>query len=139
MKKQGHQSLIARGSIDNYWNQLVPGKQASKLVLDALIGALQLEIDQFGIKVVIIEPGLIDTRVETIEEKSMPEAQRDPTWAPMMKKVEGSWKEGFKRTSQEDVVAETIPKALNASAPKARYRCGHPAESAVIQRMLATY
>ena len=107
--------------------------------MDALSGALRLELDQFGIKVVIIEPGLIDTRVETIEGKSMSEAQSDPTWAPMMKKVEGSWKKGFKRTSQADVVAETIPKALNARAPKARYRCGHQAESAVIQRLLATY
>ena len=107
--------------------------------MDALIGALQLEIDQFGIKVVIIKRGLIEASVETIEGKSMPEAQRDPTWAPMMKEVEGSWKKGFKRTSQADVVAETIPKALNARAPKARYRCEHKAESAVIQRLLATY
>jgi hypothetical protein len=88
--------------------------------------------------VVIIEPGLIATRFEAVASKSMAKAQRDPAWAPMMKKVQGNWLEGFKRASPAEIVAATIHKALNAREPKARYRCGHRAQSAVIQRLLPT-
>jgi hypothetical protein len=56
----------------------------------------------------------------------------------MMKKVEGNWLEGFRRASPAEVVATTINKALNARTPKARYRCGHRAQSAVVQRLLPT-
>ena len=139
MRKRGKGRVINLSSIAGRF--VTPGAGwygASKFALEALSDALRLELHQFGIKVVIIEPGLIATRFETVVSKSMAEAQRDPAWAPMMKKVQGNWVEGFKRASSADVVAATIHKALNARAPKARYRCGHRAQSAVIQRLLPT-
>ena len=139
MRKRGKGRVVNLSSIAGRF--VTPGAGwygASKFALEALSDALRLELHQFGIKVVIIEPGLIATRFETIAGKSMAEAQRDPAWAPMMKKVEENWQKGFKRASPAHVVAETIQKALNAHTPKARYRCGHRAESAVIQRLLPT-
>ena len=139
MRKRGKGRVVNLSSIAGRF--VTPGAGwygASKFALEALSDALRLELHQFGIKVVIIEPGLISTRFETVAGKSMAEAQRDPAWAPMMKKVEENWQKGFKRASPADVVAETIQKALNTHTPKARYRCGHRAESAVIQRLLPT-
>ena len=139
MRKRGKGRVINLSSIAGRF--VTPGAGwygASKFALEALSDALRLELHQFGIKVVIIEPGLIATRFETVASKSMAEAQRDLAWAPMMKKVQGNWVEGFKRASPADVVAATIHKALDARAPKARYRCGHRAQSAVIQRLLPT-
>ena len=139
MRKRGKGVVVNLSSIAGRF--VTPGAGwygASKFALEALSDALRLELHQFGIKVVIIEPGLIATRFETVAGKSMAEAQRDPAWAPMMKKVEENWQKGFKRASPANVVAETIQKALNAHSPKARYRCGHRAESAVIQRLLPT-
>ena len=139
MRKRGKGRIVNLSSIAGRF--VTPGAGwygASKFALEALSDALRLELHQFGIKVVIIEPGLIATRFETVAGKSMAEAQRDPAWAPMMKKVEENWQKGFKRASPANVVAETIQKALNVHSPKARYRCGHRAESAVIQRLLPT-
>ena len=139
MRKRGKGRVINISSIAGRF--VTPGAGwygASKFALEALSDALRLELHQFGIKVVIIEPGLIATRFETVARKSMAESQRDPAWAPMMKKVEENWQEGFKKASSAIVVAETIQKALNARAPKARYRCGHRSESAVIQGLLPT-
>jgi short-subunit dehydrogenase len=111
---------------------------ASKFAVEALSDALRLELHQFGIKVVIIEPGLIATRFETVAGKSMADAQRDPRLGSNDEKSGRKLAEGLQRASPADVVAETIQKALNARTPKARYRCGHRAESAVIQRLLPT-
>jgi short-subunit dehydrogenase len=139
MRKRGKGTVINLSSIAGRF--VTPGAGwygASKFAVEALSDALRLELHQFGIKVVIIEPGLIATHFETVAGKSMADAQRDPAWAPMMEKVEENWQKGFERASPADVVAETIQKALNARNPKARYRCGHRAESAVIQRLLPT-
>jgi short-subunit dehydrogenase len=139
MRKRGKGTVINLSSIAGRF--VTPGAGwygASKFAVEALSDALRLELHQFGIKVVIIEPGLIATHFETVAGQSMADAQRDPAWAPMMEKVEENWQKGFERASPADVVAETIQKALNARTPKARYRCGHRAESAVIQRFLPT-
>ena len=139
MRKRGTGTVINLSSIAGRF--VTPGAGwygASKFAVEALSDALRLELHQFGIKVVIIEPGLIATHFETVAGQSMADAQRDPAWAPMMEKVEENWQKGFERASPADVVAETIQKALNARTPKARYRCGHRAESAVIQRLLPT-
>jgi NADP-dependent 3-hydroxy acid dehydrogenase YdfG len=139
MRKRGKGTVINLSSIAGRF--VTPGAGwygASKFAVEALSDALRLEFHQFGIKVVIIEPGLIATHFETVAGQSMADAQRDPAWAPMMEKVEENWQKGFERASPADVVAETIQKALNARTPKARYRCGHRAESAVIQRLLPT-
>ena len=139
MRKRGKGTVINLSSIAGRF--VTPGAGwygASKFAVEALSDALRLELHQFGIKVVIIEPGLIATHFETVAGQSMADAQRDPAWALMMEKVEENWQKGFERASPADVVAETIQKALNARTPKARYRCGHRAESAVIQRLLPT-
>ena len=139
MRKRGKGTVINLSSIAGRF--VTPGAGwygASKFALEALSDALRLELHQFGINVVVIEPGLIATRFETLTRKSMAEAQKDPAWAPMMRKVEENWQEGFKRASPADVVAASIQKAMDARTPKARYLCGHRAESAVIQRLLPT-
>ena len=139
MRKHGKGRIINVSSIAGRF--VTPGSgwyAASKFAVEALSDALRLELQQFGIKVVIIEPGLIATGFEDIAEPSMAEAQSDPAWTKMMKKVEQNWLEGFRNASPADVVAKTIKKALDARAPKARYRCGHRAESVVIQRLLPT-
>ena len=139
MRKRGKGRVINLSSIAGRF--VTPGAGwygASKFAVEALSDALRLELHPFGIKVVIIEPGLISTRFEAIARQSMAEAQSDPAWARMMKNVEKNWQQGFKKASPADVVAATIQKALDARTPKARYRCGYRAESAVIQRLLPT-
>ena len=111
---------------------------ASKFAVEALSDALRLELHQFGIKVIIIEPGLISTGFENIAKVSMRAAQIDSTWAPMMRKVEENCSKGFKNASTAKVVAATIKKALDSPSPRARYRCGHRAESVLFQKMLPT-
>ena len=139
MRKHGKGRIINVSSIAGRF--VTPGSgwyAASKYAVEALSDALRLELHQFGIQVVIIEPGLIATGFENVAKASMLGAQSDPTWTAMMKKVEQNWMEGFRRASPADVVAKTIRKALEARAPNARYRCGHRSESVVIQKLLPT-
>lgn len=139
MRQQNRGRIINVSSIAGQF--VTPGAGwygASKFALEALSDGLRLELHPFGIKVVIIEPGLIDTGFETIANTSMAETGRDPAWDSMMRKVEKNWQEGFRKASSADVVAATIQTALDARTPKARYRCGYRAESAVIQKFLPT-
>ena len=96
MRKRGKGTVINLSSIAGRF--VTPGAGwygASKFAVEALSDALRLELHQFGIKVVIIEPGLIATHFETVAGQSMADAQRDPAWAPMMEKVEENWQKGF--------------------------------------------
>lgn len=139
MRKHGKGRIINVSSIAGRF--VTPGSgwyAASKYAVEALSDALRLELHQFGIQVVIIEPGLIATGFENVAKASMLEAQSDPAWAAMMRRVEHNWMEGFRSASPADVVAKTIRKAIEARVPNARYRCGHRSESVVIQKLLPT-
>ena len=71
MRKRGKGRVVNLSSIAGRF--VTPGAGwygASKFALEALSDALRLELHQFGIKVVIIEPGLIATRFETVAGKS---------------------------------------------------------------------
>ena len=111
---------------------------ASKHALEGISDALRLELHDFGVQVVLVEPGLIRTGFEAVSAVSMQQQASDPVWGPMMRRVAAGWEEGFRRGSSPQLVACTIASALEASRPKPRYRCGSASEALVLQRFIPT-
>ena len=119
---------------------------ASKYAVEAFSDALRMEVAQFGIDVVLIEPGPVKTPWNDVAAGSMDgngaaEASAgaaDDPYAAYKKAVAGSFttvQDGplGRLASTADDIAEVIVKAVTAGTPRTRYL-----NNAVAKSMLAT-
>jgi len=98
---------------------------ATKYAVEALSDALRFEVAGFGIKVVLVEPGLITTNFENAAVASM-EGNADGPYAEFNAEVAKATKEVYSGPMRRlgggpDAVAKVIEKSLNARRPKIRY------------------
>ncbi len=104
---------------------------AAKHALEALSDTLRMEVGQFGINVVIIQPGIIKTEfgahaAEELRELSGDGAYRDManTMADRVESGSGPDQQG----SDGAVVAEAVRRAVESERPDTRYAVGMMAE-----------
>ena len=139
MRKRRRGSIVNVSSIAGHF--VTPGAGwygASKHALEGISDAMRMELHQFGLKVVLVEPGLIRTGFEAMTSDAMALEGRDITWGSMMRQVASGWAEGYRRGSEPVVVARTIEAALEASDPLPRYRCGRESEAVLAQKLMPT-
>ena len=139
MRKRRRGSIVNVSSIAGHF--VTPGAGwygASKHALEGISDAMRMELHQFGVKVVLIEPGLIRTGFEAVTSNAMVSEGRDLTWGSMMRQIAAGWAEGYRRGSEPAVVARTIQTALEASDPLPRYRCGRESEAVLAQKLIPT-
>ncbi len=139
MRKRRRGSIVNVSSIAGHF--VTPGAGwygASKHALEGISDAMRLELHQFGLKVVLVEPGLIRTGFEAVTSDAMDSEGRDITWGSMMRQVAAGWAQGYRRGSEPVVVARTIQAALEASDPLPRYRCGRESEVVIAQKLIPT-
>ncbi len=93
---------------------------ASKYAVEAISDAMRRELSIFGIRVVSIEPGPIQT---PIWEKAVAQTNTYPgsAYAPILRSTEKLIKNSEAKSIPARRVAEVIFKALKRSSPKARY------------------
>ncbi|HYN74163.1 MAG TPA: oxidoreductase [Nakamurella sp.] len=119
---------------------------ASKYAVEALSDALRMEVAQFGIDVVIIEPGPVKTPWNDVAVGSMDgvgegdgtQDTADDPYAAYKKAVAGSFATVHdgplgRLASTADDIADVIVKAVTAGTPRTRYLI-----NAVAKSMLAT-
>ncbi|QNJ05719.1 short chain dehydrogenase family protein [Synechococcus sp. MEDNS5] len=139
MRNRGRGRIVTISSIAGQF--VTPGAGwygASKFAVEAISDALRMELQSFGVKVVVIEPGLIRTGFEAVSKPSLEAGGDDPVWGSMMRNVARAWAEGFRQGSDPEVVAACIERALTVADPSPRYRCGSSSEAALIQRFIPT-
>lgn len=113
---------------------------ASKFAVEGLSDCLRLELQPFGIDVIIIEPGPIRTEWGSIAIEQLLQMSGHTAYA---KAAQTGAKllaisNDEKVASDPEVIAATISKALKASRPKARYVAGTGAQFLVTARKLAS-
>ncbi len=122
---------------------------ASKHAVEALSDALRFEVRAFGVRVVIVEPGLITTNFGETAAGSLegaggdgPGHAEDPYTsfnAAVGAATVGAYEGPMKRLGGgPDAVAKTIEKAIESTNPKPRYRVTASAKLALGQRRLLT-
>ena len=109
-----------------------PGGSAyvsSKFAIEGLSESISYELDQFGIKVVLIEPGFIKTNFSNA--MVIAKKAQDPSspYSPMMQKIQTSSKEMANNGSSVDVVSKAILKAVTSERPDLRYLAGKDVET----------
>ena len=115
---------------------------ATKFAVEAFSDAMRFEVAGFGVKVIIIEPGLITTNFDQAAKASM-DLEDDGTYADFNRTVasqtEGVYKGPMKLLGGgPDAVAKVIEKALDARRPRTRYTVTPSARMALTTRGLMT-
>jgi NAD(P)-dependent dehydrogenase (short-subunit alcohol dehydrogenase family) len=99
---------------------------ATKYAVEALSDALRFEVRGFGIKVVVIEPGLIRTEFARTAVASMPTGT-DESYAALERRVAGATEDAYERglasklAGAPEDVAVVVERALSSARPRSRY------------------
>ena len=99
---------------------------ASKFAVEGLSDCLRLELQPFGIDVIIVEPGPIRTEWGSIAIEKLMQMSGQTAYAAAAQKGAKvlALSNDKKVASEPKVIASTISKALRAKCPKARYASG---------------
>ena len=118
----------------------IPGLSAyhsTKFALEGLSESISYELEPFGIKVVLIEPGFIRTNImnsSIIAKKA--QDQKSPYFS-LTQQLERSFKAAMVNTSASstpEVVAKVVVQAITSESPKLRYAVGNDAASTIQAR-----
>jgi NAD(P)-dependent dehydrogenase (short-subunit alcohol dehydrogenase family) len=144
MRSQGQGRIINLSSMGG--KLTFPGGgayHASKYAVEALSDALRFETAGFGIKVVVIEPGLIRTGFADAAQQAMvPQPSPAGPYAAFDRAVAGATKGAYETGplarlgGPPEAVAKVIGRAIAAAKPKARYRVTASASLLITLRAL---
>lgn len=111
---------------------------ATKHALEGWSDCLRLELKQFNIDVVIVEPGIINTEFGDVMAAPMLERSGEGPYADLTKKLGVAVKDSYENGggSSPEVIAKVIEKAINSKKPKTRYVAGKLAKPMIFLRGL---
>src|SRR5215203_211073 len=128
MRRQGYGRIVNVSSMGG--KLTFPGAgyyHASKHAVEALSDALRFEVEGFGVKVSVIEPGLIKTSFAQAAVGSMDGSGGEHPYAGFDEGVARATAENYKRgpisrlAGEPEAVAEAIEQAISARSPRSRY------------------
>ncbi len=101
---------------------------ASKYCVESLSDAMRIETSSFGIKVILIEPGLIQTDWGKIAAANIRKFSGEGTYKNTADAVAEYYEKNYnpqnKKASDPSIIAKTVVKAATAKNPKSRYLIG---------------
>ena len=138
MRKQKSGSIINVSSIGGkIYGPMGAWYHATKHALEGWSDCLRVEVNPFGIDVVIVEPGVINTGFADAMDHKMDVEDGGPYQAfktamtNMMKNTSNP-----KQSSHPSVIAQSISKAIKSKKPKTRYLAGKMAKQTLLARKL---
>ena len=141
MRSQGRGRIVNIGSMGG--KVTFPGGgayHASKYAVEAFSDALRFEVAGFGVKVVLVEPGLIITNFDDAALASMDLKSEGP-YATFNRAVAKATTDAYagpmaKFGGRPDAVAKVVEKALTKSRPRPRYTVTLSAPVSIATRRL---
>ncbi|WP_116813297.1 oxidoreductase [Steroidobacter cummioxidans] len=109
---------------------------ATKHALEGWSDCLRLELAAFGIRVVIVEPGLIETEFGDVVSKRLLARSGNAAYSTLTQAVAKSTQDayGHGRGTSPSVIAEIVSKAVKTSKPSTRYVAGAYAKPMILIR-----
>jgi NAD(P)-dependent dehydrogenase (short-subunit alcohol dehydrogenase family) len=100
------------------------GYVASKFALEGITESLAYEVAPFGIKVILIEPGVVKTKVKDNSVVGRRAIRNDSPYSSMLGSFNAAFNVLWENASTSDQVAATILQAISSPEPKLRYPVG---------------
>lgn len=107
---------------------------ATKFALEGWSDCLRIELKPFGIDVVIVEPGGIQTEWGDIAMENLNKVSGNGPYAPLVNKVISASGKNKDKLTEVSVLGEEIAKAASTKKPKTRYLKGFLAKPLVTMR-----
>jgi NAD(P)-dependent dehydrogenase (short-subunit alcohol dehydrogenase family) len=127
MRAQGDGYIVNISSMGGkIWEPLGSWYHASKFAVEGLSDSLRVEVAEFGIKVVIIEPGTIRSEWSGIAADQLEAASANTPYARQARLVGAGLRsaERLPIAAGPEVVAEVIAQAVQSPKPRTRYAAG---------------
>lgn len=137
MRKQGSGKIINVSSMGGkMYTPLGAWYHATKHALEGWSDCLRIEVEQFGIEVVIVEPGAIDTEFAGVMMQPMLDRSSTGPYAKMTEALAIANKNIHDKgdSSPPSVIADVMCKAIRAKRPKTRYVAGKYARPMMTMR-----
>jgi short-subunit dehydrogenase len=131
MRKQKSGAVINISSMGGkMYTPLGAWYHATKHALEGWSDSLRLELKEYGINVVVIEPGIIKTEFDKVMYEPMLERSGNGAYANLTKAVAEGTVKTYKNgsSSPPSVVAKIISRAISSKKPKTRYVVGKMAK-----------
>src|SRR5215211_7408926 len=122
MRAAGTGKIVNVSSMGGHFGEpLGAWYHASKFAVEGFSDSLRLELHEFGIDVIVIEPGAIRTEWGGGAVESAERYSGNSVYGPQVRAMRALYSHAERRGSPPEVVAEAIFKAITAARPKARY------------------
>lgn len=139
MRDQKKGKIINIGSMGGrIYTPLGSWYHASKHALEGWTDCVRFEVKQFGIVVILIEPGIIKSEFGDVMQKSMLEHSENSAYRNLALKMDHATAKAYqpKNSSPASVVAKTVLKSIRSKNPKTRYPVGKYARLGLFIRRL---
>ena len=136
MRKNNFGKIINISSIGGKLHGPLGGwYHATKFALEGLSDCLRFETKQFGIDVIIIEPGGVESEWGGIALNAAMERSGSTAYSETAKGFK-KISETFKKQAPPKVITDLVMKALRAKKPKTRYSAGTAAKPMLFMRKI---
>lgn len=121
MRDQGSGTVVNVSSMGGrIWMPIGGWYHATKHALEVLSDTLRLEVRRFGIDVVVIQPGAIESEWSEVAADILEEQARGTRYSELTESMEALLRD-YDDAASPDVVADAVSKALRTSKPRRRY------------------
>jgi len=138
MRKQNSGKIINISSMGGkIYTPLGAWYHATKHALEGWSDALRIEVKQFNIDVVIVEPGAIATEFGEVMLEPMLSRSGEGPYSNIAQSMANATRSSYEKkgaSSPPSVIANVISKAINAKKPKTRYVAGKMAKPLMFMR-----
>jgi NAD(P)-dependent dehydrogenase (short-subunit alcohol dehydrogenase family) len=109
-----------------------PGGSAyisTKFAVEGLSESMAYELEPFGIKIVLVEPGVIRTNFANAMVVAKKSQDPNSPYSQLMQKIASSFEHMMENGSSPDLVAKVVLKAVTSENPSLRYLPGKDIET----------
>ena len=101
---------------------------STKFALEGLSESIAYELDQFGIKVILVEPGVIRTNFDSGMVMAKKSQNTTSPYFNMTKKMDTVFRQLLRNSSPPSLVADVVSQAVKSQNPNLRYLAGKDVE-----------
>lgn len=137
MREQRNGKIINTSSVGGkIYTPLGAWYHASKHALEGWSDCLRLELQPFGIDVIILEPGIIETSFGDVMSEPMMRYSGNGPYRDLAKKIANTTRKSYRAGggSPAHLVANIVAKSIATSNPQIRYAVGKMAKPLILLR-----